>query len=366
MVVRNEAKTIERSLASIRPFCKELVVVDTGSTDDTYAIASQYADRVCTYTGCNDEHGRIRDFSDARNHAWSLLTQPWAMWLDGDDVVENGASIQPFLDEFSKHKNPVAIVVPYDYAHDERGNVTCTLYRERIVSPRSAFLWIDPVHESLSPQTTDYESAIVQQIRITHLRFKTHKAIDPYRNFRILQKEYEKVGESNPRILYYLGLEYGNLGEVEKCIETLTRYIDISTWEDEQCMAMLTMATHHTNHGNYQAAVNLALRAIATKESWPEGYLSLALANYYIGQSTGSKRAYQRCVHFARLGLSVTPPLNLLFVNPQDRSVTVYRYLAEALIQLDRRDEAMAALEIGLKNSPGDVHFLEQRRRLLG
>src|SRR5438045_2840605 len=90
MIVKNEGDTIERVLGSAKPFCDEMVVVDTGSTDDTAAKAQALGARVHHFTW-------IDDFAAARNFSFSQCTKDWIMWLDGDDVVTPDNQ-QRFLD----------------------------------------------------------------------------------------------------------------------------------------------------------------------------------------------------------------------------------------------------------------------------
>lgn len=79
-IVKNEAKNLGRCLASVRPYVDELVIVDTGSTDDTVAIAQQYGATVSNFEWCND-------FAAARNYANSLVTGNWILTLDADEEL---------------------------------------------------------------------------------------------------------------------------------------------------------------------------------------------------------------------------------------------------------------------------------------
>src|SRR6185369_17370590 len=74
MIVRNEARCLERCLASARPWVDEMVVLDTGSTDATPAIAARCGARVA--------HAEWRDdFSVARNQTLALTAAPWRLVL---------------------------------------------------------------------------------------------------------------------------------------------------------------------------------------------------------------------------------------------------------------------------------------------
>lgn len=80
MIVRNEEKRLGRCLASVLPWVGEAVVVDTGSTDGTAALAEAMGARVARFPWCDD-------FARARNHALAAATSEWVLVLDADEVL---------------------------------------------------------------------------------------------------------------------------------------------------------------------------------------------------------------------------------------------------------------------------------------
>jgi glycosyltransferase involved in cell wall biosynthesis len=80
MIVRNEGATIERALGCARLFADEMVVVDTGSTDETVAKAEAMGAKVRHFRWADD-------FAAARNYSFSQCAMDWILWLDGDDVI---------------------------------------------------------------------------------------------------------------------------------------------------------------------------------------------------------------------------------------------------------------------------------------
>jgi tetratricopeptide (TPR) repeat protein len=79
-IVKNEAQNLARCLASVKPYVDELIVVDTGSTDDTIAIVQQYGAKVSHFDWCND-------FAAARNYACSIPSGQWILTLDADEEL---------------------------------------------------------------------------------------------------------------------------------------------------------------------------------------------------------------------------------------------------------------------------------------
>ncbi len=84
MIVKDESQNLERCLASAKPYVDEIVVVDTGSQDQTPAIALSYGAKVHHFDWCDD-------FAAARNYAISLVSGQWILILDADEelVIED-------------------------------------------------------------------------------------------------------------------------------------------------------------------------------------------------------------------------------------------------------------------------------------
>lgn len=353
IIARNEAGRIENCLKSLRDHVEEIVVVDTGSTDNTPEIAKQYADIFEVFTACNDEQGRIEDFSLARNRSFELATKDWAIWVDADDIVHNFENIHSVIQKYKNHPGNILVAFPYHYAYDSKGNVIVQQYRERLVYPRHKFKWLDPVHEVIEMPVEGMTFDKNESILFEHKR--GDKVNEPNRNLRILEKLYDKNGGTNPRHLYYLGLEYGNVGNHPKMIEMLTKYIDKSGWDDERYMAALRLGYHYVGAGEYQNAIDISLKAITIKERWCEAYLVLSKCYYLLAQAgTNSQRNYERCVNFAELGLALPPTDTLLFVNPTERNLEIHKFLNIAYFKLGQTEKALESAETGLTTDPNE------------
>jgi glycosyltransferase involved in cell wall biosynthesis len=89
LIVRDEEATIERCVASVRPFVAEVCVLDTGSTDGTLEIL----DRLAGEPGAPIRVARAEwpeHFGLARTMALDLVRHEWVFWIDGDEILVNG------------------------------------------------------------------------------------------------------------------------------------------------------------------------------------------------------------------------------------------------------------------------------------
>ena len=88
MIVKNEEAVLSRCLESLKGLAEEIVIVDTGSIDNTKKIASAYTQKIYDFEW-------IEDFSAARNFAFSKCTQQYIYTADADEMLneENRKSI---------------------------------------------------------------------------------------------------------------------------------------------------------------------------------------------------------------------------------------------------------------------------------
>lgn len=87
VIARDEAAHIERLLASVRPWVDRMLVLDTGSKDDTAARAAAMGADVKQFTWCDD-------FSAARNAALDAASADWHLVLDADEWLIDGGVAQ--------------------------------------------------------------------------------------------------------------------------------------------------------------------------------------------------------------------------------------------------------------------------------
>ena len=90
MIVKNESRCLARCLSSVQKLADEIVVVDTGSADNTVEIARGFGTRLFHFDW-------IQDFSAARNHALDQTSGDWILVLDADETVS-----EPLADEIRR------------------------------------------------------------------------------------------------------------------------------------------------------------------------------------------------------------------------------------------------------------------------
>ena len=208
MIVRDESPVLARCLDGVRIFADEIVIVDTGSVDDTKEIARRYTDRVYEFPW-------IDDFSAARNVSYSYATMDYVMWLDADDVVRPADAER--LKELKRTLPPETDVVFLLYGGDtDQNNIynNSAVFRDRWVRRSLDPRWHGRLHEWIGypPDAVNYYD---DQVVIRHCKVRVN---DPDRNMRIHKLCLQEQKEPPVRDLAFLCNEYYGKGEYEAAL----------------------------------------------------------------------------------------------------------------------------------------------------
>lgn len=212
MIVKNEEKILDRCLNSINDIVDEIVIVDTGSTDNTKNIAYKYTDKVYDFEW-------VYDFSKARNYSFSKATGDYIIWLDADDVIlpEDYIKLKKLKE---KMDGTVDIyMLNYNYAQDELGNCTIMQKRERILQREKNYEWISPIHEVIVPTG----NIVDVDITVTH---KKEEIKDLERNLKIFEKMIKDGEELDDRQEYAYAKELYYLQHYEEAKERYEKFIE--------------------------------------------------------------------------------------------------------------------------------------------
>lgn len=89
MIAKNEENTIGGCLASVQHIADKIVVVDTGSTDETASIAAKY--------GAEVRHVEFDNFAQARNASIEAVDSDWILWIDADERLAGSDKLRRYL-----------------------------------------------------------------------------------------------------------------------------------------------------------------------------------------------------------------------------------------------------------------------------
>jgi glycosyltransferase involved in cell wall biosynthesis len=264
MIVKNEGATIERVLNCAKLFADEMIVVDTGSTDDTVAKARALGAQLRHFAW-------IDDFAAARNYAFSQCSMDWIIWLDGDDVIsqENQYRILD-LKKLVLNQELQAVYLRYVYPPFKQ-------WRERIVRRDlfvgKQFSWKCPVHEFIDG-IDNQKSAYFDNIEILHDTPQDRHILKKDRNISILRK-YIDDESPDDRSLYIYAVECLHSALKEEGEQALKRFFSQVRISEYRYEIYSKMYNFHMHFGETQPAVEALAKAIAEDPSRAEAYYKL-------------------------------------------------------------------------------------------
>lgn len=233
MIVKDEEEVLDQCLQSVAPYCDEIIIVDTGSTDKTKEIAKKYTDNIYDFKW-------VDDFSAARNFSFKQATKDFILWLDADDILleEDQRKLAELKEKLNDNIDAVSMI--YHAYFDEYGKPTLTYRRNRLVKRKNNFKWIGAVHEYLDVRGKILSSSIV----ITHRKNKKmRKQTDKSRNLKIYESRKKKGLSFSPRDLFYYANELKDHQKYEEAITVYEQFLESKKgWVENEIRACLYMA----------------------------------------------------------------------------------------------------------------------------
>ena len=267
MIVKNEERHLARCLDSVAELVEEIIIVDTGSTDRTVEIASDYTAKVYTYPWKDD-------FSDARNYSFSKAAMDYCMWMDADDILEEKEK-----DKFLKLKQSLTpdtdmVMMKYHTAFDEAGKPSFSYYRERWIRNGSQFRWSGAVHEVIPPSG----KILYSDIGICHRKIGLGS---PDRNLKIYQKLLAEGKHLEPRQQYYYGRELYYHQEYKEAVSVFEEFLlSEEGWIENKIEACSICARCYEKLGQEESALLTLLRSMSF--DLPRAELCCEIGKYFL------------------------------------------------------------------------------------
>ncbi|MBO5241129.1 MAG: glycosyltransferase [Lachnospiraceae bacterium] len=265
IITKNEAQKLRKCLSCIKDYVPEIVVVDTGSSDDSIAVAKEFTDCVYTFEW-------IKDFAAARNFSISKASHDWILVLDTDEYVE-----QFDLETTYKlmEENPQSVGRLLRFSDGISGTVTVDRV-ERLFN-KTYYHYERPIHEQvlpIDPQKTAYaefniplkcqhdgyvgspEDVAGKALRNLDILLESVKDYpDSYTYFQIAQSYYLLHDDENAKIYYEKGLDF-DLNPESEFVQIMVVNYCYTLFHLNEKEKALTFATdlepYFQNYGDFQ------------------------------------------------------------------------------------------------------------------
>jgi glycosyltransferase involved in cell wall biosynthesis len=290
-IVKNEAENIAASIMSVGECARELVVVDTGSGDDTPRIAAECGARV-------EQFPWTGDFSAARNYALSLVTGEYVIFPDGDEFFTpalNKAD-RSVISDFFEETDADVLQIPRAEMDAGTGQVLDTAPYGRILR-RGTIRYAGMIHEMPRLENGGVPRvALLDKYLITHTGYSSGRVTQKLlRNIELLEREQVELGDEFRLFTNkaYLMREYMALGSYEKAFENCRYLLD---HYEQWGVACKTYSFNFIQR--FYAAIGLAavLRfRFSRKEVWEKLFMGI-IKNYPGSREAALADLYYRLV----------------------------------------------------------------------
>ncbi len=218
IITKNEAERLEQCLQALQSFSFEIVVVDTGSTDNSKEIARKYTDKVFDFIW-------IDDFSAARNYAAKCAAHNIIFPIDTDEIVTS-LDLNALQEAIANHPRSVGYVKRLDYFEAGSEVRHYDVMIERIYD-RRYYHFERPIHEVILPLSDISYSSYETTVTLDHIGYLGDKNAlqnKAERNLALLQKETEKSPE-DPYPYFQIGQSYMLMRDHEHACESFKEAI---------------------------------------------------------------------------------------------------------------------------------------------
>ncbi|MFN8670588.1 MAG: tetratricopeptide repeat protein [Candidatus Sericytochromatia bacterium] len=354
MIAKNEGANIERCIESVESIVDEIVLVDTGSTDDTVEKAKKYGAKVFYYEWTND-------FSAARNQAIKHATGDWILFLDPDEEIPDNCrdNLRAFLVD-------VGDDIFYQLRIknlDAENKVKFENYMIRMFKNTPNAKYTGRIHEGVYPKN-GFINISDDAVYILHHGYKNLEVVNKKiieRNLPILENIHsESINDSYKSYMnFYIGSSHFDLGETDKAIDYMKQSLDLSKNEPE---SEFTLSQYLRFMSIYfisrkideltellKTAPERCKRLLNSHEYW-----------YYYGASEFEKNNYNEALkHFNKAVEVYENAGSDLFVLINDISTYYYSayMIAQVYFRLNEKDKAKASLESFMDKIKGQSSF---------
>lgn len=238
MMVKDEAKSLRAAFESVRGICDRALVLDTGSSDGTQALARALFREVLPGELVEEP---FVDFATSRNRSLELASgkSVFALLLSGDEVLVDGAMLRATCERLRDQDGPAhgAYHLPL-----EMGGVRFD--SARLVRLAHGWRYVGAVHEVLCKPGLPPPSIRIEGCAIRHDlvgRDPDRKRRGWLRDLELLRAQRTR-DPSDARTAFYLAQTLEDLGRFEEALPAYAERVALGGWREEVYEAKYRMA----------------------------------------------------------------------------------------------------------------------------
>ena len=292
MIVRNEAENLADCVGPVKDLFDQIVIVDTGSTDNTREIAASLGAEV-------HEFPWVDDFSAARNTSLQHATGDWIFWLDADDRIDatNRTRLAALFD--SLRDEPKAYNFSCVLLNEHSADAPQIVTHARLFRRDPRITWRRRVHEeNLTPICELKHEIVWTDVEITHVGYRDPvvRARKRKRDLNLLRLDYA-VDPHEPVTLFYMGMCHYASGELSTALVYLLRCHQLTKFRSPMVRKLYAMLVDILGGLNRREdALALSAEGLENFPDDPELLFARALHLSRAGDHGGAERCLLRMI----------------------------------------------------------------------
>lgn len=299
MMVKNESKHLRECLESLKPIRdaieSELIIVDTGSTDNTVEIAKEFTDKVYF-------HEWNSNFSEIRNTTIKYCTGEWFFCIDGDEVISNPNGILKFFNSNEIEKYKTASITIKNFTTSDNQEEFTIFTSVRIFKKDKDFRFEGAIHN----QPIWKNPMIKLNSEILHYGYINNdkELMDKkfLRTSEILKSELEKDPE-NIYYIYQLSVSYAMHGDIQEALEIIKKAYNLVKAKklnlNKYMYVSIFLSRMYLTTGKFKEVEVICLEATKKEGFYIDLYYYLAKAQFSIYKNQESIDTYN--IYFKKI-----------------------------------------------------------------
>ncbi len=353
VITKNEEKTLPRCLSSVKEFVDEIVLIDTGSQDQTIQIAEDFGAKVFLLEW-------IGDFSFAKNHAIDHAQGDWVLFLDADEELarSDAEKLKDLIKQsdafgfsliqrtYLRDGNSVqSIPNPLEYDIGREYSDCIEIPVIRLFKNDKRIRYQGKVHEVVERAFENHGLlAFPARIVIHHYgKVLDLQHMENKKNF-YLELGFQKLAESPQNALahYEMGVQLYELQRFEECVHHFKTAVELNP---DMTLCLLALAKTYHVMSNMEEAREYYEKCV---KEYPGARVFFEYANFLRDQGH-----YKTAIQYYNLCIERDPKYALALFN-----------LGGIYLRMNRREKGFQYIEKAIRQNPDNETFLINYARL--
>lgn len=299
IIAKNEESNIGRCIGSCEHIVDEIIVVDTGSTDNTVKVAKSFGAKIIDSPWENN-------FAKARNAGVDVATCQWILYLDCDEMLDfdDGFTLKEVLSKDLKEGEYEGFCLNLINVVDDKR--TLNYGSLRVFRNRETYRFKGRIHEQIFPSIGESypESSIhALDVNFYHYGYDTNTVnikSKQERNLAIFNS-YEE-DEKDGFFYYNLGNEYTRLENPKKALENYMMARKVPAYDNGfKLFLPIYIVKCYYDLREFKPAIEIALEYLESYPNYKDLNFLIAVCYYEAGMYEESKVYMLRYIEFSKV-----------------------------------------------------------------